>query len=464
MRRLWNYYCQYLYMPRLANFGVLAAAISSGVALTTWNPETFAFAQAYDPDQDRYLGLQTGQNVTVGESHTALLVHPDRAHRQILEDAPPGRGRTQGGPTKGPSAEAPPREVKTAAQQTPTTPWPISGIPAPHPLHTPARNSTCSGALRDMGDILAEITKHLDTPDSRVTLTLEINAGLPRLLPHHHPNNIRKRPPTSASKTSRSRSKAESSDVSGEFGSPSNERRGLPQVRYCNLHPRRGGPLLLIPTQMCQLFVGLGQVDVVSVGERGDGSLLGFPECFGRLLVVTMRLNLLTGSLYLLTSKLSQVRRPATRNSHTLPHSTRKTGLSQCAPCNKPSLFETRHFAPKTWVRSLHPPKASPSLPNHPICIAFSHKLRPMADNSAIEWTDATWNPVTGCSQTSPGCDNCYALTLAKRLKAMGNPRYQVDGDPASKRSWVRHPTPQRPAGRSPKVETAAQDIRKLNE
>lgn len=51
-----------------------------------------------------------------------------------------------------------------------------------------------------------------------------------------------------------------------------------------------------------------------------------------------------------------------------------------------------------------------------------------MADYSAIEWTDATWNPVTGCSQTSPGCDNCYALTLAVRLKAMGNPRYQVDG------------------------------------
>ena len=53
-----------------------------------------------------------------------------------------------------------------------------------------------------------------------------------------------------------------------------------------------------------------------------------------------------------------------------------------------------------------------------------------MADRSAIEWTDATWNPVTGCTQTSPGCDNCYALTLAARLKAMGNPRYQVDGDP----------------------------------
>ena len=49
--------------------------------------------------------------------------------------------------------------------------------------------------------------------------------------------------------------------------------------------------------------------------------------------------------------------------------------------------------------------------------------------SSAIEWTDVTWNPITGCDRTSPGCDNCYALTLAKRLKAMGQPKYQNDGD-----------------------------------
>ena len=53
-----------------------------------------------------------------------------------------------------------------------------------------------------------------------------------------------------------------------------------------------------------------------------------------------------------------------------------------------------------------------------------------MSTNSAIEWTEATWNPTTGCDRTSPGCDNCYALTLAKRLKAMGSSKYQVDGDP----------------------------------
>ena len=48
-----------------------------------------------------------------------------------------------------------------------------------------------------------------------------------------------------------------------------------------------------------------------------------------------------------------------------------------------------------------------------------------MADHSAIEWTDATWNPVTGCTKISPGCKHCYAERLAARLLAMGNPRYK---------------------------------------
>ncbi|MFJ9478851.1 DUF5131 family protein [Streptomyces mirabilis] len=53
-----------------------------------------------------------------------------------------------------------------------------------------------------------------------------------------------------------------------------------------------------------------------------------------------------------------------------------------------------------------------------------------MSDRSAIEWTEATWNPTTGCDRVSDGCDHCYALTLAKRLKAMGSAKYQNDGDP----------------------------------
>ena len=47
-----------------------------------------------------------------------------------------------------------------------------------------------------------------------------------------------------------------------------------------------------------------------------------------------------------------------------------------------------------------------------------------MAANSGIEWTDATWNPMTGCTKISPGCANCYAERMALRLKAMGQANY----------------------------------------
>lgn len=61
-----------------------------------------------------------------------------------------------------------------------------------------------------------------------------------------------------------------------------------------------------------------------------------------------------------------------------------------------------------------------------------------MSTATTIEWTHrpgttgATWNPTTGCDRVSPGCDNCYALSMARRLKAMGSARYQTDGDPAT--------------------------------
>jgi protein gp37 len=48
-----------------------------------------------------------------------------------------------------------------------------------------------------------------------------------------------------------------------------------------------------------------------------------------------------------------------------------------------------------------------------------------MAGASHIEWTEATWNPIAGCTVLSPGCTNCYAQRLAARLQAMGSPKYQ---------------------------------------
>src|SRR4051812_4088319 len=47
-----------------------------------------------------------------------------------------------------------------------------------------------------------------------------------------------------------------------------------------------------------------------------------------------------------------------------------------------------------------------------------------MANGSSIEWTESTWNPVTGCSKISPGCKHCYAERMSLRLRAMGQPNY----------------------------------------
>lgn len=52
-----------------------------------------------------------------------------------------------------------------------------------------------------------------------------------------------------------------------------------------------------------------------------------------------------------------------------------------------------------------------------------------MASSSAIEWTDATWNPVTGCTQVSPGCDHCYALTFAERFRGVPGHHYEQGFD-----------------------------------
>ena len=52
-----------------------------------------------------------------------------------------------------------------------------------------------------------------------------------------------------------------------------------------------------------------------------------------------------------------------------------------------------------------------------------------MADRSAIEWTDATWNPVTGCTKVSPGCKNCYAETFAERWRGVPDHPYEQGFD-----------------------------------
>lgn len=56
--------------------------------------------------------------------------------------------------------------------------------------------------------------------------------------------------------------------------------------------------------------------------------------------------------------------------------------------------------------------------------VAFRRTKERMA-KSTIEWTESTWNPLTGCTKVSPGCANCYAERMARRLQAMGQANYR---------------------------------------
>ena len=60
-----------------------------------------------------------------------------------------------------------------------------------------------------------------------------------------------------------------------------------------------------------------------------------------------------------------------------------------------------------------------------------------MGNNSAIEWTDTTWNPLAGCTWASPGCDHCYAAVMARRLDAMAQADIAAGRDPGAKAKYI---------------------------
>lgn len=62
-----------------------------------------------------------------------------------------------------------------------------------------------------------------------------------------------------------------------------------------------------------------------------------------------------------------------------------------------------------------------------------------MPDETRIRWTDATWNPMSGCTKLSPGCDNCYASTLAERYR--GTPAFPVGFDPMLRPHKLKEPS-----------------------
>jgi len=177
IRQLVDDFARYLYLPRLAGPDVLVQAIRDGVALLTWQSDTFAYAESHDEGAGRYRGLRGGQNVTVTAEDAGLLVKPDLARRQIDAETPtavPG-GTAAGEATTG---TAPGGASATSPGATGVTP----GAAVPGALHRfhgtvqldPARVG------RDASRIADEVIAHLaGLVGADVTVTLEIEAKIP---------------------------------------------------------------------------------------------------------------------------------------------------------------------------------------------------------------------------------------------------------------------------------------------
>jgi hypothetical protein len=179
VRQLVEDFARYLYLPRLAGPEVLAQAIRDGVALLTWQSDTFAYAESYDEGAGRYRGLRGGQVVALTAESGGLLVKPEPAQRQLAAEAPPPGGGTIL-PTGGPGGGTTPTTGTTGGDtQSPATPS------APIRFHGAATlDSTRVG--RDAGRIADEVVAHLaGIVGANVKVTLEIEADIPSGTPDH---------------------------------------------------------------------------------------------------------------------------------------------------------------------------------------------------------------------------------------------------------------------------------------
>jgi predicted AAA+ superfamily ATPase len=173
IKQLAQDFASYLYLPRLVEPMVLAESARAGVGLLTWEQDTFAYAESFDEQAQRYRGLQTSIDIALSPHDAGLLVKPAAARQQINREAPP-----------------PPAP--------PGPPTPGGGGPGPQPpgppTPTPARPRRYHGVVmldpqrvgRDAGQIGNEVVAHLaGLIGATVQVTLEIHAEVPDGVPEN---------------------------------------------------------------------------------------------------------------------------------------------------------------------------------------------------------------------------------------------------------------------------------------
>jgi len=171
LKKLWEYFATYLYLPRLKDSQVLIRAVQEGVESTTWG-EHFAYSEGYDEEKKRYLGLKGGQLTSVMMDSQSLIVKPEAAKRQLDAEREEPIIDIKGKPEeKEPGEKEPEKEEEKPAQL--------------RRFHGSVKlDATRLG--RDAGKIAEEIVQHLSAMvGANVEVSLEISAQIPDGAPDH---------------------------------------------------------------------------------------------------------------------------------------------------------------------------------------------------------------------------------------------------------------------------------------
>ena len=183
VKQLVEDFARYLYLPRLAGSEVLVKAIREGIALLTWQTDTFAYAESHDEGEARYRGLRGGQVVSFSAEGAGLLVKSEVARTQIDTETPtqPDSGAEPSDPRSGRGSAPGNDNASSTGQGDPGLL--LTGVPKPTRFHgNVTLDPTRVG--RDAGRIADEVIAHLvGLVGSNVTVTLEIEAEIPNGAP-----------------------------------------------------------------------------------------------------------------------------------------------------------------------------------------------------------------------------------------------------------------------------------------
>jgi hypothetical protein len=178
VKQLVEDFARYLYLPRIAGPEVLLQAIRDGVALLTWQTDTFALADSHDDSAARYRGLRGGQVVSVSAETTGLLVKPNLARQQLDAEAPAAVAGRTGGETGAVATAA--GSGGTASGSTGTAGFGTAAATPPSRRFHGTVQLDPARVGRDASRIAEEVIAHLaGQVGAEVTVTLEVEARLP---------------------------------------------------------------------------------------------------------------------------------------------------------------------------------------------------------------------------------------------------------------------------------------------